>query len=212
MISNREIGLRLRCWLPLVLASGCGGAANNPTDASIIDDPSPANGCAMDVPSSYDTTSADVAACDGKWMTPGMAAQGADTAAALCNVGWHICTGRNEIHGVSGYRVCENAPDDKLFLTQQSGKGNFICMNTGSNGVFGCSGNRRTEATPSGFFVDPSNPAYACSPLNAMIGEGWVDSGGAAGWSFAAMAFQNELNKVIKPNLAGGGVLCCRNQ
>lgn len=107
--------------------------------------------------------------------------------------------------------VCDNAPADKLFLTKQGGKDNFVCDDTSTAGVVGCSGNTINAATQNGRYLDPSIPAFKCSPLNAMISLGFVLSDGPAGWSFDAATPGNELNTVTKPGPGGGGVLCCRN-
>lgn len=123
----------------------------------------------------------DIAACSGSWSVPGVTRDnmvptcgndsgddsnnpgGSGCAAVdLCEPGWHICLGKDEVALRAG--TCDdatppNAPSKSLFfaVTQQSANGS-ACDQPGDNDVFGC-GNLGTVL----------DGAKHCAPLTRVL-------------------------------------------
>ncbi len=172
----------------------------------------------------------NIAGCSGGWSLPGltMALSGTPyygcgasgnsssnpngyncNAANLCAVGWHICTGAQDVSSRLPYgKSCYDAwsgSDKRFFATRQSSLGNGYCNTSGMNDIYGC-----------GNFGDPPQPV-SCGTLNVFSSEDCLAIAKIPGtstliWDCAASGdTQNELELVKKYGPDLGGVLCCRN-
>ncbi len=134
-------------------------------------DPQPEAGCADGSREGFQDWDAypDIAACSGAWTEPGVTrsdleptcdhGSGNDSwnregtgcsAVDICQVGWHVCEGNDEVQDNAG--SCDDAvppgtPNKSLFFAvAQASELGTVCeySGTGDNDVFGC-GNLGTE-------------------------------------------------------------------
>lgn len=146
--------------------------------------PNPEVGCADGTREGFQnqTSHPDIAACAGGWSVPGVtipnpspacgraggnggARPEGDGCAAvdLCQAGWHVCRGYEEVQQVSpsgcADAVPAGTPDKSLFFAvAQNSDNNSVCGGAGTNDVFGC-GNLGTV-------LDASR---SCGPLNRVL-------------------------------------------
>jgi hypothetical protein len=159
-----------------------------------------------------------IAACSGGFSEPGVLSLGGGSCsytagddnanpsgvdcnvADLCMPGWHVCNDKFDVlsHSASGC-VGATADDDAplFFATRQTGGGNALCDNLGSNDVFGC-GNLGDEPD-----------VNSCDPLLLFSGDVCGALGGTP-WDCGGDG-EHEAENIVKPGSDGGGVLCCRD-
>jgi len=138
------------------------------------------------------------------------------SASDLCELGWHVCSGANEVAKKMGNNgaCAPDAPPNTFFATSQSGPGCLFCS-TGNdpscneescragclqtklttNDIFGC-GTIGTLATMSCGVLDRSSDNF-CSQLPAP-------------WSCPGNG-EDETLTVTKAGSGAGGVLCCKD-
>lgn len=133
----------------------------------------------------------------------------------LCESGWHVCSGANEVAMKMGAGGCApDAPQSTFFATSQSGPGCLFCS-TGNdpscneescragclqtklttNDIFGC-GTIGTPSTMSCGVLDRSSDNF-CGQLPAP-------------WSCPGNG-EDEILTVTKAGSGAGGVLCCKD-
>ena len=137
-----------------------------------------------------------IAACAGSWDEPGLVSGSSpneSTAGALCAEGWHICTSVAEVERRSGGQGCAGAGlgEGEFFAILEGASKPPPCFTRGAVGVLGC-----------GALGAPA--ADACAPMNRVSNPGC--SALSAPW---ACQKGSELWSIVKPEHAGGGVLCC---
>ncbi|MEO6772853.1 MAG: hypothetical protein ABI467_07505 [Kofleriaceae bacterium] len=118
------------------------------------------------------------------------------TAANLCAPSWHICTDAAEVAArlPMGQTCASGITTDDFFATDQSSVGSGLCGDTGANDLFGCGGLGKAATA-------------SCAPLDVSSGNNCGSIGTA--WSCGG-SDTGERTGVIKPQLGGGGVLCCK--
>jgi hypothetical protein len=168
-----------------------------------------------------------IAACSGGWNVPGLLGPAATapqcgrragnsgalpggagcSAADLCAEGWHVCDTASEVFQLAG--DCKDAigplgAAPVFFATRQRALGN-ICVaanDAGTSRLHGCGnfGNKEDQS---------------CAPLPFLLRD--VDCSSNPPWScptrmmtplFPALG---EIQTVVKPGPARGGVLCCHD-
>ena len=137
-----------------------------------------------------------IAACAGSWDEPGLVSTSStseSTAGALCAEGWHICTSVAEVKRRSGGQGCAGAglSEGTFFAILEGASKPPQCFTRGFVGVLGC-----------GSLGAPAPDA--CAPVDRVSNPGCSALG--APW---ACEKNGELWSMVKPQHAGGGVLCC---
>lgn len=148
----------------------------------------------------------NIAGCSGTWSNPGLT-----NANYLCASGWHICNGASDVSSRLPFgKTCADAwsgSEKRFFATYQSSGGFGYCNTPGTNDIFGC-----------GNYGDPPAPSGSCSPLNVFSSEDcgaikYPYSGAPETWRCGntSVDSSDELTTVVKLQMIGGGVLCCKN-
>jgi hypothetical protein len=176
---------------------------------------------------------ASIAACSGGFTQPGVFAVlppscgrsagndgsnptgGGCNVTDLCEAGWHVCTGANDVGARLGSSTCApDAPLGTFFASRQSGPGCLFCSNgvdptcnqescragcqqtlSTTNDIFGC-GTVGSQPTPSCGVLDRSGDNFY-----SQLPSPWSCPGNG----------ENESITVTKPGAAAGGVLCCKD-
>lgn len=126
----------------------------------------------------------------------------------LCNSanGWHICRNENEVKklGLTAKLCQSKSPPKTFWATQQKSTGYAICNNRGSNDVFGCANS--PNAVKRSFATQCSVLKYAvqCNANAKPFTRNQL-------WRCSRAFGYNELNKMNKYTMNGGGVMCCRD-
>ena len=155
----------------------------------------------------------NIAACAGAFALPGLlapptrepacehgAGNDGDASGAgcnvadLCQVGWHVCEGPDDVRLSSGEKGCAEIGATGFFVTRTSGGGGAACGD-GANDLFGC-----------GSAGEPPDAA-TCGPLDRFSHD--LCSVLPPTWSCGGDGV-NEANNVVNRGAEGGGALCCR--
>jgi len=75
----------------------------------------------------------EVVGCDGSWTTP-------TEMGLLCGHGYKVCASQSEAveRGLDQYSCAHGAANGKVYLSEQSSKGNLQCSNTGQRATSVC--------------------------------------------------------------------------
>lgn len=167
-------------------------------ETDVVSEPSSdvASGCDSGVRAGFVDSSRfpRIAACAGSWQQPGLDVDRAEaSAAALCAAGWHVCSTVAEVERKTNGRGCAGlgAATEGFFAIADGVAQAPRCFTGGSVGVLGCG----SLGAPA-----PS----ACAPVDRVSNPGC--SALEAPW---ACQKNNEPWSLLKPEHAGGGVLCC---
>lgn len=219
---------------PNMSCDGGVGDMSMPTDMPRMDMP-PGNPCTNGMPASADPHLSGFALCPAAWTVPGLRStstpcnrqpgtngmKGGTGCTALdnCGVGWHLCAGEAEL-GQRGFDAgkCAAVTGQELYVTLQQGSppmpdgggppmGPPQCKAGENHIVFGCGG--------MGGPIDTSFCTIQDKSLVDKPGDGTDDCATSTSnlWSCGAtglsMGGAFEIDAVVKPATAGGGVMCC---
>jgi hypothetical protein len=229
----------------------CGGTRTCDAAGNCVDPTKPPIGCADGAREGFLDYNAypNIAGCSGSWTVPGVTRadlaptcnrQGGDdspnrdggncSAADLCDVGWHVCRGKDEVAAKSP-TGCDGAVppgtpgETLLFAVAQHSTQNSVCDDTGnSNDVFGCGnlGGGISSGNNCGVLnrVLASMNAGSCGwnqaqpPLGPYVCVGGTDSHLKEGALVTKNGCPNascEMGGVRFGSSDKGGVLCCRD-
>jgi hypothetical protein len=194
-------------------AEGSGGAGSGGDAAEGGGGGAPNVGCSDGEREAFtDTTTwPAIAACDGGWDVPGVRPPPSATCARsagddsgnpagagcsaedLCALGWHLCTGAEDVVD-SSPDACTGmgAEPDTFYATGQSSETGNPCTDGGRNDLWGC-GTLGAEHD-------------SCLPLTRASFD--LCQALAPPWDCGQDGV-NEATNLIKPGGGGGGVLCC---
>lgn len=191
------------------VSAGGGGAGGS--------GPAPTEGCADGHREAYLDAAQfpDIAACAGAFTVAGVTTapsqspqcsreagddgakpDGAGCSVAdLCAAGFHVCSDRADLEASAPTDACPpDVPAQTFFLSRETQDAGFACGG-GTNNVAGCG---------SMLF----NQDSGCAPFDTLLKQ--ADCNASASWVCPGAADEESVN-VVKPGLAEGGALCCRD-
>eukprot|EP01084_Bolivina_argentea_P151490 264412_1 len=130
----------------------------------------------------------------------GTFAGGVNAGSRLCTDGYSICSSDTQASGLGlTYDICSSTSiftsTTEFYATLQSSQGNAVCTETGANDIWGCS-----NPGVSNLYQTP------CGNLKWRIGSNIINPPQYWGWSSTI----TESSTTTLSNIAGGGVLCCK--
>jgi hypothetical protein len=201
-------------------AAGAGGAGGE-GGVACIDDRGLQSGCADGWRDGYsgptiEDDPPDIAACAGRFDVPGATAArsgnpdcvaiGDDrcqpdiagcSALDLCATGWHICDSADEMLARFPDFGCMQDPEPGTFWMSAVGQDGAGGCGGGTGNVLGCGDHGE------GDFDECKPPFDARMDLTACTA--------SPPWACTGSDGNDELLRISKPGLGGGGVLCCRD-